>query len=62
MNMPRVKETAGQMAVKIPRFMHAAIDEFLQTDKAKRLGLDSKADVATMAVREFLQKYGMYEV
>jgi Arc/MetJ family transcription regulator len=41
--------------------MAEVIEEFLRTDKAKRLGLDSKSDVVTAAVREFLEKHGMYD-
>ena len=53
--------SAGYLTLRIPRRMAEVIEEFLRTNKAKRLGLDSKSDVATAAVREFLQKYGMYD-
>jgi Arc/MetJ family transcription regulator len=53
--------SAGYLTLRIPRPMAEVIEEFLRTDKAKRLGLDSKSDVVTAAVREFLEKHGMYE-
>ena len=56
--MPKTK-SPGQTTVKIPRYMIQAVDDFLKTDKAKRLGLDSKSDVVTAAVRDLLEKYGI---
>ncbi len=54
--MPKPK-SHGQLTVKIPRRMAEAVEDFLKSERAQRLGLDSKADVVTMAVRELLAKY-----
>jgi len=43
--------------VRIPRGILGAIDEFIKTEQAKRLGLDSKSDVVSEAARQFLRKY-----
>jgi hypothetical protein len=40
--------------------MLQAIDEFLRTDEAKKMGFDSKADVVTAAVRGLLTEYNYY--
>jgi len=47
--------------VRIPRKMVEAVEDFLKTDEAKKMGYDSKADVVTAAVRELLAKYGFYK-
>jgi hypothetical protein len=41
--------------------MVQAIEEFLFTEEAKKMGYDSKADVVTAAVRELLAEYGRYQ-
>ena len=53
-----VKKNRGEHSVvRIPKGILDAIDEFLQTEQAKRLGLDSKSDVVSEAVRRLLAKY-----
>lgn len=47
--------------VRIPRKMVDIVEDFLKTDIAKELGLDSKSDVVTAAIRELLIKYGYLE-
>jgi len=55
--MPKRLAGAGELGVvRIPKGLLDAIDEFIKTDKAKRLGLDSKSDVVSEAVRELLKK------
>jgi hypothetical protein len=56
--MPRVK-SEGQTTIKVPKRMVGAMKEFLKTEEAKRLGLDSISDVGTEALREFFKKYGL---
>ena len=48
------------MTVRIPRGISDAIEDFLKTDQAMRMGFDSKADVVTTAVRGLLTDYGYY--
>lgn len=43
--------------MKIPVGMDRAIIAFLGTETAKKLGLDSKSDVVTEALRDFFKKY-----
>lgn len=57
--MPQ-KGKANHKTVRISRSMVDAIDEFLQTDSAKKMAFNSKADVVTAAVRELLIRYGCY--
>lgn len=44
--------------IRIPKAMAEAVDEFLKTDHAKRMGYLYKIDVITAATRELLEKYG----
>jgi hypothetical protein len=48
------------MTVRIPRGIAKAIEEFLKTEQAARMGYDSKADVVTAAIRTMLTEYGYY--
>jgi hypothetical protein len=48
------------MTVRIPRGITEAIEDFLTTDQAAKMGFDSKADVVTTAVRRLLMDYGYY--
>ena len=48
------------MTVRIPRGIAKAIEDFLKTDQAARMGFDSKADVVTAAIRTMLTEYGYY--
>jgi len=41
--------------------MAEAVEEFLKTDNAKRMGYLYKVDVITDATRELLEKYGFYK-
>jgi len=53
-----VRKNRGELSVvRIPRGVLAVVDEFIETEQAKRLGLDSKSDVVSEAVRQFLAKY-----
>jgi len=47
--------------IRIPKEMSDAVEEFLKTDYAKRMGYLYKVDVITAATRELLEKYGFYE-
>ena len=49
------------LTVRIPKEMAEAVEEFLKTDYAKRMGYLYKIDVITAATRELLEKYGFYE-
>ena len=48
--------------VRIPRGVVEAVEEFLKTEQALKMGFDSKADVVTAAVRNLLSEYGYYKV
>jgi len=50
------------MTVRIPRGVAEAIEDFLGTDQALKMGFDSKADVVTAAIRNLLAEYGYYEI
>jgi len=54
------QNVSNQKTVRIPRKMLEAIDRFLDTEVAEEMGFDSKSDVVTAAVREFLCKFGCY--
>lgn len=61
--MQALEKTVGKhMTVRIPRSMTDAIEEFLQTKEAARMGFDSKADVVTAAIRSLLTEYGFYKI
>ena len=49
------------MTVRIPRGITEAIEDFLKTEQAERMGFDSKADVVTTAVRRLLTDFGYYD-
>jgi hypothetical protein len=48
------------VTVRIPRGVAEAIEDFLRTEQAVRMGFDSKGDVATAAIRKLLLEYGCY--
>jgi len=48
------------ITVRIPRTVASAVDGFLETDEAAKMGFDSKADVVTAAIRNLLTQYGYY--
>jgi hypothetical protein len=50
------------MTVRIPRGVAEAIEDFLRTEQAVRMGFDSKADVVTAAIRNLLAEYGYYGI
>lgn len=54
------EKKSRQKTVRIPRKMVEAVERFLDTEEAKEMGFDSKADVVTAAVRELLIKYEHY--
>ena len=47
--------------IRIPKPMAEAVEDFLKTDYAKRMGFLYKVDVVTAATRELLEKYGFYK-
>ena len=47
--------------IRIPKPMAEAVEDFLKTDYAKRMGFLYKVDVITAATRELLEKYGFYK-
>jgi len=49
------------MTVRIPKGITEAIEDFLTSDQAAKMGFDSKADVVTTAVRRLLTEYGYYK-
>ena len=49
------------MTVRIPKGITEAIEDFLSTEQASKMGFDSKADVVTTAVRRLLTEYGYYK-
>ena len=48
------------MTVQVPRGITEAIEEFLKTEQAAKLGFNSKTDLITAAVRNLLIQYGYY--
>ncbi|MEM3072148.1 MAG: hypothetical protein QW172_01655 [Candidatus Bathyarchaeia archaeon] len=48
--------------MRIPRGIADAIEMFLQTKEAARMGFDSKADVVTAAVRHLLMEFGYFKI
>jgi len=53
--MPKTK--GRQTTVKIPEGLLDTVSKFVDSPKAKALGLDSKSDVIREAVIDFLKKY-----
>ena len=47
--------------VRIPKPLAEAVNEFLKTDLAKKMGYLYKVDVVTAATRELLEKYNFYK-
>jgi hypothetical protein len=55
------KKTVSKHAtVRLPRKMLSAIEDFLQTEEAKKMGFLHMTDIVTEAVREFLKEQGYY--
>ena len=50
------------VTIRIPKKMSEAVEEFLKTDYAKKMGYLYKVDVITAATRELLEKYGFYKL
>jgi hypothetical protein len=48
------------MTVQIPRGINEAIEDFLRTRQASRMGFNSKTELITEAVRNMLTQYGYY--
>jgi hypothetical protein len=48
------------MTVQVPRGITEAIEDFLKTEQATKLGFNSKTDLITAAVRNLLTQYGYY--
>ena len=55
----RLLKVPKHAIVRIPKGLLDEVDRFLQSEDARRLGLDSKADVVTEAVKELLRKHGV---
>ena len=53
------KRANRHLTVRIPRGICEAIEEFLTTEEAARMGFDSKADVVTAAIRDLLINFGV---
>ena len=51
---------ARHKTVRIPVGLHAAIEDFLGTATARRMGYRHKSDVVTSAVRRLLIGYNFY--
>jgi hypothetical protein len=52
--------TSKHATVRLPKDLLSAIEEFLQTDTAKKMGFLHRTDVTTEAIREFLKNQGYY--
>jgi hypothetical protein len=48
------------MTVQLPRGIIEAIEDFLKTEQAAKLGFNSKTELITEAVRNMLMQYGYY--
>ena len=46
------------MTVRIPRGLAESIKKFLESDQARLMGFDSRADVVTEGVRHLLTEFG----
>jgi len=58
---PKDKESK-HATVRLPKEMKEAIEEFLRTETAKRMGYLHITDFVTAAVRELLREYGVYKL
>jgi len=58
-NYPKDKPSR-HATVRIPKEMVDTIEEFLKTDQARKMGFLHITDIATEAVREFLNDLGYY--
>lgn len=56
--MPQKTKTKWSNA-RVPEAMLAKVDEFLRTQRAKDLGLKSRADVMREALKDLLRKEGV---
>lgn len=54
------KTVSKHATVRLPRKMLRAIEDFLQTEEAKKMGFLHMTDIVTEAVREFLKEQGYY--
>ena len=61
---PKYREVGlkRHITVRIPRGIAEAVEGFLKTEQAAKMGFDSKADVVTAAVRKMLTDYGYYQI
>lgn len=53
------KGLSSQKSIKIDGDLWDELDHWIKKPKAQKLGFHSKADFATQAVREMLEKYSM---
>jgi hypothetical protein len=58
--MTSEKKLDRHITVRIPRSVASAVNDFLETNEAARMGFDSKADVVTAAIRNLLTEYGHF--
>ena len=58
MDYPSSKERST--VVRIPEGLDEAMEEFLKTTKAKRLGFRYKSDLVNVGVRDLLMKHGFF--
>jgi len=49
------------MTVQIPKGINDAIEDFLKTEQAAKMGFNTKSDLITTAVRHVLTQYGYYD-
>ena len=55
-----VNKPSRHKTVRIPVGLHGAIEDFLRTATARRMGYRHKSDVVTSAVRRLLIGYNFY--
>ena len=58
--MGRKKITGDEKTVRISHGLLEQIDQYLDSEDAKKMALDSKVDVINHAVREYLQNAASY--
>lgn len=49
------------MTVQIPKGINDAMEDFLKTAQAEKMGFNTKSDLITTAVRNVLTQYGHYD-
>ena len=59
--MVEAKQEPTSTTVKIAKTMIEAIDQFLESEEAKRLGYRFKSDIVNEAIREFFKTHNLEE-